>query len=102
MKRSLLGLLAALVLGVTVVGSGPAVASTDSSQVTVSQVQPADHDDDKDKDKDDGKEKDDGKDKGEGKDKDKDRDKHGDKDRDKDGDRGGEYECIGLIVICIG
>src|SRR5687767_12296291 len=60
MKRSLLVLLSAFVLGVTAVGSVPAVASTDDPQVAVSQVQPADRDDDESKD--DGKDNKDSKD----------------------------------------
>jgi hypothetical protein len=116
MKRSLLVLLSAFVLGVTAVGSVPAVASTDDPQVAVSQVQPADRDDDESKDdgKDnkDGKDEDrhkDGRDKDHGKDRDKDKD-HG-KDRDKDKDHGKDRDrdrdrdgrkCVGLIVICIG
>src|SRR5688572_32688251 len=52
MKRSLLGLLASLVLGVSAVVTGPAPVPAGAAGIDVAQVQPADHDgkgDDKDK-----------------------------------------------------
>jgi hypothetical protein len=89
MKRSLLGLLASLVLGITAVVTNPAPAPAGAAGMNVAQVQPADHDgkgDHKDccphKGGDDDGDHKDGK---------------GDRDRDGDG-----RHCVGLIVICIG
>jgi hypothetical protein len=112
MKRSLLGVLASLVLGITAVVTNPAPVPAGAAGMDVAQVQPADHDGccDKDKgkgDKDKGEKKgDDGDDKDccrhKGGDDDGDKkDDKGDRDRHRHGDGDGR-RCVGLIVICIG
>ncbi len=114
MKRSLLGILASLVLGVSAVVGNP--ASVGAMGVDVAQVEPADRGDGDDEgkgkgdDDKDGKKKGDNDDKGKGKGDgdDKDGKKKGDGDdkdgrKHKDGDRDGDgRRCVGLVVICIG
>ena len=114
MKRSLLGLLASLVLGVSAVVTTPSAVLAGAAGADVAQVQPADHGgDDEEKEKK-GK-KDDGEDKKKQQKDDDDKKDDGDRKKDDgdrkkghkggDGDDGGDgngNRCVGLIVICLG
>ena len=85
MKRSLLGLLTAMVLGITAVGVTPALAAPDApTQMQVEKRKDGDGDK-KHKDGDHKKDNDKGK-------------KHGDGRHHDDDDN----DCFGLVVICIG